>query len=640
MNWIDWSVIALFLVSMMAIGLHFSRRAGQSIDSFFVSGRTLKWYIAGSSMVATSFAADTPLWVCALVRQYGVPAVWQYWSPMIGCALAVVLFSRMRRRTGMVTDIEILELRYDGKSAQMLRGLSASMGALVVCPLIIGWVAKAMVTISQEAMGISGQQIAIAGFSIPADLLVTVLVMACALLVSASSGLYGVAYTDALMLLIAVFGSFTLAWLSIQEAGGLTALTAALSSMHVDSQSFLAMSPNITPEVTPGGGTGGLSIWNAVGFFALLWWGNAFCGGYQAQRVLACRDTQHASNALLLYTLVYFGVIAWPWIAVGAASLVILPDMGAAGHDAAYPRMILEVLPAGLRGLMIMALVAAFVSTVQTMFNWGSSYIVNDLYRRFIRPEASNRHYIWVSRLATVLIATAGGVISFSADNIQQLLQIFYVVGAGGMMVEACRWFWWRTNAAGEITAFFATWFFALTMLFGHKLAGAEKPLLDGFMGSLLRLPDGVSFTSDHDTLGARMLLVMMVGLVSVLAGSLCTRAVDKNQLVKFVERTRIFHLGWRPVTRLIEGYVPAQTVPRVLVDWVLVLATVTSLLLALSGILQARPAMTVGLLAVFVVLLLIVLRRTRRETSDDAATPSSGGGTQFQPQAEQGLGG
>jgi hypothetical protein len=261
------------------------------------------------------------------------------------------------------------------------------------------------------------------------------------------------------------------------------------------------------------------------------------------------------------------------------------------------------------------------------MFNWGSSYIVNDLYRRFIRTEASNRHYIWVSRLATVLIATAGGVISFSADNIQQLLQIFYVVGAGGMMVEACRWFWWRTNAAGEITAFFATWFFALTMLFGHKLAGAEKPLLDGFMGSLLRLPDGVSFTSDHDTLGARMLLVMMVGLVSVLAGSLCTRAVDKKQLVKFVERTRIFQLGWRPVTRLIEGYVPAQTVPRVLVDWVLVLATVTSLLLAFSGILQARPAMTVGLLAVFVVLLLIVLRRTRRETSDDAATPSSGSG-------------
>ena len=381
------------------------------------------------------------------------------------------------------------------------------------------------------------------------------------------------------------------------------------------------MAPQVSTAVTPGGQAGAMSIWNFIGFFMILWWGNALCGGYQAQRVLACKDTRHASNALLMYTLIYFAVLCWPWIAVSLTSLIVFPDMGEAGHDAAYPRMLLYVLPLGLRGIMIGTLVAAFTSTVQTMFNWGSSYIVNDLYRRFMVRKGSDKHYVRVSRVITVLVACAGGFIAFHADNIQELLSIFYVVGGGGMVVQALRWLWWRINATGEIVAYIVNWVAAVLMLFGHVFLGLDTPLLDRPMGWLLRLPEGVSFTADYDLLGARMLFMVVVGLVTVVAVSLCTPAHDKEQLQKFVKRTRIHRPGWGAVIRGIEGYEPAQTIPQILFDWALVLATVCALLFALSNVVRYRLPMAGLLFVIFAALLWWVLRRTRRELHDEEGT-------------------
>lgn len=619
MHWIDWLIVGVFLISMIGVGVYFSRRAGKNVDSFFVSGRTLTWYIAGASMIATGFAADTPLWVGSVVRQYGIHAAWQYWSPMIGASLAVVLFSRMWRRTGMVTDAEIAELRYSGKSAGVLRGVSAGVGALVMCPLIIGWVAKAMVTIAQEALGLGGHEIAILGMTISSEMLATLIVMGCALLMCAFSGLYGVVYTDFIQFLIATAGAFLLAYLSVKEVGGLKSMIEQLSASEWLGSS-MNMAPEVSVKVKAGGQTGTMSIWNVIGFFGILWWGNALCGAYQAQRVLACKNTRHASNAMLMHTIIYFGVISWPWIVVALASLIIFPDMGEAGHDAAYPRMLLYILPIGLRGIMVSALIAAFISTMSTLFNWGSSYIVNDLYRRFMHRNATDKHYVRVSRVLTVLVACTGGLISFHADNIQQLLQIAYVVGGGAMVVGACRWFWWRINATGEVVAFVVNWTVAALMLFGHNLFGLERPILDRLMGSVLRLEDGVSFTSDYDTLGARMLFMMVVGLATVVTVSLSTKPVDKERLKEFVLRTRIFEPGWRPVTREIPGYTPAQTLRRAGLDWALVLLTVSSLLFAMSNAVRCRPTLSVALFAAFAVLLTIVIRRTRRACPVDEA--------------------
>jgi Na+/proline symporter len=620
MHWIDWTIVVAFLGLNIGIGIFFSRKGGKNVDSYFISGRTLVWYIAGASMIATGFAADTPLWVSSLVRKYGIHAVWQYWTPMIGCALSVVLFSRMWRRTRVVTDNEVLELRYAGKSAQTLRGISASMGALIVCPMIIGWVTKAMVTIASEALGISGQTLDVLGMTIPADMAVTIVIMTSAVIVSTCGGLMGAVYSDFIQLLIATGGAFMLAWMSIKEVGGLKSMVEQLSAKSDWMGHTLNMAPQIATTLVPGGTPGAMSIWNAIGFFLILWWGNALCGGYQAQRVLACKDTRHASNALLMYTIVYFTILSVPWIAVSLASVIVFPDMGVAGDDAAYPRMLLKVLPIGLRGVMIATLIAAFTSTIQTMFNWGSSYIVNDLYRRFIHKEASDKHYVRISRVLTVLVAFVGGVIAFKADNIQQLLTIFYVVGSGGMLVGALRWLWWRINATAEIAAFVVNWVVGLLMLFGHKLFQLDVPLLDRPMARLLRLPDGVSFTADYDTLGARMLFMVLIGVITVVVVSLCTPPVDKEQLKKFVIRTRIHRPGWMPVIREIEGYKPAQTVPQILFDWALVLGTVCTLLFAMNNFLCYRIPLSIGLFVLFVALLSLVLWRTRKELHDEEA--------------------
>ena len=605
----------------IGIGVFFSRKGGKNMDSFFVSGRSLKWYIAGASMIATGFAADTPLWVSSLVRKYGIHAIWQYWTPLIGCALSVVLFSRMWRRTGVVTDNEVLELRYTGKSAQTLRGISASLGALVVCPMIIGWVSKAMITIAQEALGISGQTFDIFGMAIPAEVAVTIVVMTCAVIVSTCGGLMGAVYSDFIQFLIATAGAFMLAFLAVKEVGGLSSMVEQLSSNSEWLGNSLNMAPQISTQMQEGGVPGGMmSIWNAIGFFLILWWGNALCGGYQAQRVLACKDTRHASNALLLYTIAYFAILSWPWITVALSSLIVFPDMGEAGHDAAYPRMLLKVLPLGLRGIMIGTLIAAFTSTIQTLFNWGSSYVVNDLYRRFMVKDGTDKHYVRVSRVLTVFVACLGGLIAFFAPDIQTLLTMFYVVGGGGMLVGALRWLWWRTNATGEIASFAVNWIVGPLMLFGHKLFGVETPLFDRPMAWLLRLPEGVSFTNDYDLLGARMLLMVIVGLVTCVVVSLCTPAVDKEQLKLFVKRTRIHRPGWMPIIREIEGYKPAQTVPQILFDWVLVMATVFSLLVAISNIVRNRLPLAGALLVLFGALLWWVLYRTRKELHDEEA--------------------
>ena len=626
MHWIDWTVVAIFLLSMIGVGVYFSKKAGENVDSFFVSGRSLKWYVAGASMIATSFAADTPLWVGALVRKFGVHAVWQYWAPLIGSALGVVLFARMWRRSAVVTDNEILELRYSGKSAMTLRGISAGIGALVLCPLIIGWVAKAMVTISQEALGLGGMApLHMAGFDISPDLVATMVVMGCALMLCAFSGLYGVVYTDFVQFIIATGGAFLLAWLSVREVGGLSAMYEQLTN----NQDWLGKDMNLTPTITTqlgeGAATGAMSIWNVIGYFGILWWGVALSGGYQAQRILACKDTRHASNAMLMHTIVYYAIISLPWVIVALASVIVFPDMGEAGDDAAYPRMILHILPIGLRGVMIAAMIAAFISTMSTLFNWGSSYMVNDLYRRFLHPTATDKHYVMVSRILTIVVAVAGGVISFYADNIQQLLSIFFVVGSGAAVVGVVRWLWWRINAIGELAAFVVNYVVAVLLLFGGDMFGLEQPLFDPVMAQLLNLPDGVSFTADYDLLGARMLFMTLVGLISVVVVSLLTKPTEISRLKEFVMRTRIFVPGWRRVTKEIPGYVSAHPVGQVLLDWALVVATVCSLLFALNNIVRTNPLMTAGLFALFVVLLVIVLKRTKRECPVDDAKEEEG---------------
>ncbi|MFZ9932347.1 MAG: sodium:solute symporter family protein [Chthoniobacterales bacterium] len=590
---LDYAVIVGILAVLVAIGIHFTRKGSADMDAFFVSGRSLPWYIAGTSMIATSFAADTPLWVTGLVRSHGIHYIWQFWAPLIGSALAVVYFGRKWRRMAFVTDIEFMEARYSGRAAKVLRGWSGAWGALLICPLISAWVIKAMETISREALGLPPS------YAVP----VTVGVVVITLLMCGFSGLFGVVYTDFIQFLLATFGTILLAWLAVQEVGGLDALVAKLQNHGEWTGGDLSIAPQI------GNAPGQMSIWNAIGYFGFLWIGVALSGGYQAQRLLASKNAAHASYAQLLHTVAYYSLMAWPWIIVALCSIVLLPDLGTEDQSAAYPRMIVTILPVGLRGLLVAALLAAFISTISTLFNWGSSYLVNDIYRRFINRHATEKNYVAIGRAATVLMAVAGASISLVADNIQTLLTLFYVISMAGLVPGVLRWLWWRINGRAELISL-VSGLLVTALLLGFRA-------FDAPMAALMQLPEGVAFSSDENLVGARMLFVVVwVGLTAVIA-SFLTQPEDMEHLKKFLLRARPFAFGWQPVIRELDGpYRVEETSPRTLVSWGLVVAGVAGMLFGTGQLLLGPRPLGAAVVAASALALLISALRIRRGTA------------------------
>jgi SSS family solute:Na+ symporter len=553
---IDYIIIVASLVLQVAVGLKLTKKGSADMEAFFLSGRSLTWYISGVSMIATAFAADTPLWVTNLVRVHGIHYIWQFWAPLIGSALAVVYFGRKWRRMAFVTDVEFMEARYGGRIAKVLRAWSGASGALILCPLIAAWVIKAMETILRETMGLPAE------YQVP----VTLAVVAMALLMCGLSGLLGVVYTDFIQFLLATFGTVLLAWMAVREVGGLDVLVAKLGQAKEWPGTDLRIAPDI------GNLAGQMSIWNAIGYFGFLWVGVALSGGYQAQRLLASKDAAQASYAQLLYTIVYYALMAWPWIIVALCSIVLMPDLDVADQSAAYPRMIVAILPIGLRGLLVVALLCAFISTISTLFNWGSSYLVNDVYRRFINPKATERNYVQIGRAATFLMAGGGMAISLMAGDIQTLLTVFFVVSSASIVPGVLRWLWWRLNGRAELVAIVAGWAVTLMLLVFKTF--------DAPMAVLLDLPEGVAFSSNENLVGARMFLVVaLVGAVSV-GASYLSAPEDMEHLKKFLLRARPFAFGWRPVIAALgEPYKCDETPARTVVSWAIATFAVVALL-------------------------------------------------------------
>lgn len=587
----DWLIIATIIGGIVLAGLYLSKRGSADIEAYFVSGRSLPWYFAGTSIIASEFASDTPLWVTNLVRQYGVHYVWQYWSLQIGAVLAAVYFSRLWRRLGVMTDVEMLEVRYSGRVAGVLRGWSGALGALFVCPLIASWVTKAMVIIAQETMGLPPEY----------SIYITAIVIAAAILLCTVSGLFGVVYTDFFLFVISAIGTLMLAWMSVNAVGGLDQMVAKLSSLSEWQGNSLRIWPSI------GSGFGQMSVWNAIGYFCILWMVLANSGGPRAQRVLACRDSKHASYSMLLFSVVYYAVIAWPWIIVALCSLILFPDVGTGDQAAAYPRMVASVLPIGLRGLLVAALMAAFVSTMSTVFNWGSSYLVNDIYKRFINPRGSQKTYVMVARLATIFIGVFGAVISFYADNIQQLLSIHFVVSSAGVAVIALRWLWWRMNAAGEFVGVLLTWVLSFLLLFGKSF--------DGIARLLFGLEPTVEFSSDPDLLGARMVFVTgSVTIVSVVV-SLMTAPTDEAVLKAFVKKVRPFTVFWKPVIgRMSNVPEEPETITRTLVSWAIGVIAVLSLLFGIGEMLIGSAYLGLLCMVTFVGTIYLSVKRIQQD--------------------------
>ncbi len=517
----DWVVIALYLAGTVALGLAFSRRASRDAQSYFLAGRSLPWWVLGTSMVATTFAADTPLAVTGFVREHGIWHNWFGWHYVLAQVLAVFLFSRFWRRAEVLTDNELIELRYAGRPAAALRGFKACYFAIVYNFIVLGWVLKGMATVAETVLGVDPTLavLAAAGFALAYAML---------------AGFWGVVVTDVVQFALAMAGSISLAAIAVHRIGGigeLKARLAASTAAGADTTAFI-----------PGGGLGlEDNFFKFLVFVTVMWWAshNADGGGYLIQRMVAARDERHARAATLWYVIAVNAVRYWPWILTALASLVFFPVMpDGQGDEAAYPLMMKTVLGPGLLGIMLVSFFAAFMSTVDTHLNWAASYLINDVYRRFIRPRAGARETVLVAKACVAGMMVLAVVIAFFLTSIGKAWLFVWAMGAGIGPVLILRWFWWRINAWSEISALAASVLIAV----GFEVASAvQAGGAYQLFATPLRLGD-LALASHH-----KALVLVPVSVLVWVSVTFLTAPVPRERLASFYRLVRPGG-AWGPV--------------------------------------------------------------------------------------------
>ncbi len=446
---IDWIIIIVYILFSLGVGIYFSKRAGQSTEEYFLSGRTLPWWIVGTSMVATTFAADTPLAITEFVRGPGIWQNWFWWNLLLSGLLGALLFSRLWRRAMVLTDNELLEIRYSGKPAAALRAFKAGYFAILYNFIVMGWVINAMASVAAVMLNIDRWT----------AVWICVII---ALLYALLSGFWGVVMTDLVQFFIAMAGSIVLAIIAVNAVGGmdvllekLTALTAS-GVVHDTTLKFIPPVPDAEITTT--------AFWESpfskfLIFITIMWWSHHGTdgGGYIIQRMSSAKNEKHALAATLWFNLAHYALRVWPWVAVALVSIVVFPiipeSYAALGSKAGYPLVMNEFLGSGLKGLLVVSFLAAFMSTIDTHLNWGASYLINDVYRRFIKRDADQRHYVLVSRIITVLLMIFAAFVAINMQSISKAWEFIFAMGAGIGAVLILRWFWWRINAWTEISA-------------------------------------------------------------------------------------------------------------------------------------------------------------------------------------------
>jgi solute:Na+ symporter, SSS family len=524
----DWLIVALYFLISAGIGLAYTRKASRSLADYFVTGRSLPWWLAGTSMVATTFAADTPLAVAGFVAKYGVAGNWLWWNGAFSGVLTVFFFARLWRRAGVLTDVEFAELRYGGRPAAVLRGFRALYLALPINLIIMGWVTRAMVTILEVTLQVNPWRAAILLFGITA-------------FYSVFSGLWGVIVTDAFQFVVAMGGTILLAVLAVESVGGLGALVEK-SAVHFGSA-------DAAFSVLPPMDQAWLPLSTVLIFLAVQWWAAWYPGqepgggGYVVQRILSARDERHGLLATLWFTIAHYALRPWPWILVGFVGLIRYP--GLANPEEGYVRVMVDVLPSPYKGLLLAAFAAAYMSTISTHLNWGASYLVNDVYLRFIRPAASRRAQVVASRLATAVLMVCSLVVMSFLSSVEQGWKILIGLGAGTGLVFILRWYWWRINAWSEISAMVASFITSIVLArFGYTLDDLSRP-----------------------TYAITMLITVGVTTVVWLAVTFATAPESAATLDAFYRRVRPGGPGWRPVSSRL-GFA-GDTIPGGALSWV-----------------------------------------------------------------------
>jgi SSS family solute:Na+ symporter len=623
---LDWVIVAFTILICFVPALFFGKRAGSSTSEFFASGRSVPWWLAGLSMVATTFSSDTPNWVTQQVRQYGVAGNWQWWAMVLTGVATVFFFARLWRRSGVMTDLEFYELRYSGKAASVVRGFRAVYLGLFFNCFIMAMVTLAACKIANILFGLPPWQ--------------TILVCGVLNVVfAAHSGLWGVLVIDMVQFFIKMTAVIAAAYFSLKEVArhtgvgdgalaGLHKLVSILGSQQVNFQ------PGSQPVLSPIDGTGQpildvmpnfamseLALMIFIVPIAIGWWANWYPGAepgggsYIAQRMLASKSEKDSLGGTLFFNLAHYVLRPWPWIITALCSIVIFPelkDIQAAfpaadprliGHDSAFPAM-LKFLPAGFAGLMMGGLIAANSSTILTHLNWGSSYLVHDFYRRFIKPDADEKHYVLVGRISTIGLYVFAAFLSLALESAQDAFEILISIGAGTGLLYLLRWFWWRINAWTEVVAMISSFTISL-IFFVMRKTGHAQPFAHTVLYS-------VAFTT---------ICWLITAYVSPQTG--------REHLIAFYRKVHPSGPGWRKVREEagiseVEGSRYSDRIGQAALGWLTGCLTIWSSLFAIGNVLYGRYQLAVILIAIFVVngsVLIIVINSLWDRAPEPAAT-------------------
>ncbi|MFO8054113.1 MAG: sodium:solute symporter family protein, partial [Bacteroidales bacterium] len=542
---IDWAIIGLYFVISISIGIYMSRRAGRSTGDFFLSGRNLPWYIAGTSMVATTFAADTPLAITEMVAENGIAGNWLWWNMLFGGILTVFFFARLWRRANILTDCEFVSIRYSGARARFLRGLRAVYIGIFMNMIVIAWVNLAMVKIvtvmfpDVSFFGIKGLEIL--GIHFSSELLIVGAMMLFVAVYSSLSGMWGISFTDTFQFVIAMSGSVVLAVMALNHAdvGGISGLKEQLPAWVFD------FTPDVSAQAEALGG-GQMLRMGIVAFVAYLgvqWWASWYPGaepgggGYIAQRMMSAKDEKHSLLATLWFNIAHFALRPWPWIIVALAALILYPDEPDKG--ATYVMVIRDIMPAGLLGLLMAAFLAAYMSTIASQTVWGTSYIINDLFRPFIKPNASERYYVKVSRITTFILLFFSLIVTTQFDKISDAWRFILACSGGIGLVLILRWFWWRINAWSEIAAMLAPY-----LIYPYLKTQTE--------------------------LDYEWILIIIVIWATVIWGAVTflTAPTDEKTLRAFYKRIHPGGRGWRRIAREMPEVKGDTGYGRLLINW------------------------------------------------------------------------
>jgi SSS family solute:Na+ symporter len=571
LNAIDWAIVAAYFLLSVGIGLYFTKRGGESLNEYFLSGRKVTWWLAGASMVATTFAADTPLVVTGLVSSHGVAGNWLWWNMLMSGMLTVFFFARLWRRAHVMTDVEFAEIRYSGKPAAALRGFRALYLAIPINLIILGWVTKAMIKILTISLGL--RDVNILGFNVAGEVIAVGICFIITVAYSAGAGMWAVLWTDLVQFVIKMSAVIVLAVYAVRAVGGMDQLKAGLTTHFGSADAALSVLP---VKITPTGieAYAWMPLLALAVFLSVQWWAAWYPGaepgggGYVAQRIFSAKTERDGVLATLFFNVAHYAIRPWPWIITGLCTILLYPsgiECAACvpnDHEAAYVQAFVDLLPTPWRGFMMAGFAAAYMSTVGTQLNWGASYLVNDFYKRFLNRTGTEKHYVTISRWATVFLFLASAVVTHYLGTIEGAWKFLLALGSGTGLVLILRWYWWRINAWSEISAMIASFVVSVTAI---QLIKPRFPAGD------LRADAWV------------MLVTVAVSTVVWLGVTFATKPEPDRVLESFYRRVRPGGPGWAVVSER-AGF-GRESIPGGALAWTNWIAGIVAVYASLFGI-------------------------------------------------------